>query len=167
MRLKLLAFIILPVIFTACKKDSKSSVIAVTVHLEDAGLQSNVNVKLFTVSSGSIINSTTGTSDVNGKINYVVIPGKTYYLYYDGTNEEIIYNDNATYIAKGKFTSQQQINSSPYQGPNTKVGDDIYMDINGDGAITGYDKALPVTEPAGGGTTSVDLILYQLIISTN
>ncbi|MDO3625902.1 hypothetical protein [Mucilaginibacter sp. BT774] len=160
MRLNPALFILPVLLFTACKKDSKPSVIEVSVHLQNAGVQSNVNVKLFTVSSGSIISSTIGTSDVSGKIDYIVIPGRTYYLYYDGTNQEAIFNADATYLVKGKFTSQQQINSSPYQGPNTKVGDDIYMDINGDGAITDYDKVLPVTEPSSGGTTSVDLILF-------
>ena len=167
MRLRLIVFIIAPLMFTACKKDSKPSVIEVSVHIQDARLQNNVNVQLLTVSSGSIINSAKGTSDANGKINYNVSPGKTYYLYYDGTDQEIIYNDNATYLVKGKFTSQQQIKNSPFQGPNTKVGDDIYMDINGDGAITYYDKVLPVTEPSGGGTTNVDLILEQLVTATN
>jgi hypothetical protein len=160
MRLKFTAFILPLILLSGCKKDSKPAIIEVTVHLQNQTILSNVKVNLLTVSSGTITATLTGASDGNGKIDYNVSAGKSYYLYYDGTNQETIYNTEATYITKGKFTSQQQINGSPYQGLNTKVGDDIYMDINGDGAINDYDKILAVTEPSGGGTTSVNLTLF-------
>jgi hypothetical protein len=160
MRLKSALFILPILLFAACRKEGKSDLIEVTVRLQNQTIQSNVKVSLLTVSSGSIISTTLGTSDGAGKIDYNATPGRGYYLYYDGTNQEYIYNTEATYIVKGKFTSQQQIDSSPYQGANTQVGDDIYMDINGDGTINNYDKVLAITEPSGGGITSVNLTLF-------
>lgn len=160
MRLKFTVFILPVLLFAACRKEGKSDMIEVTVRLQSQTILSNVKVNLLTVSSGSVITTVIGTSDAMGKIDYTAIPGRSYYLYYDGTNQESIYNTEATYIVKGKFTSQQQIDNSPYQGANTKVGDDVYMDINGDAVINDYDKVVAVTEPSGGGTTSVNLTLF-------
>lgn len=44
------------------------------------------------------------------------------------------------YVCLGKFTSQEQIDSKPLYDANTKVGDLMYEDLNGDGKIDSNDR---------------------------
>ena len=66
---------------------------------------------------------------------------------------------NPTYIITGKFTSEEQINSSPQQTPAAQIGDNIEMDINGDGVVNAIDQVIKVTAPAKGNTTQVSVTL--------
>jgi hypothetical protein len=44
------------------------------------------------------------------------------------------------YVALGLFASQEEINQSPPQYGNLRVGDIKYKDVNGDGVINSYDR---------------------------
>ena len=145
MRSKILTIIIAAVLFSACKKDNKAkpTILEVTVQLVNGTTLANTPVKLLSdqqrISSNPVA---TGTSDANGKIDFTVTPGKTYYLFYDAASNKIINPVGAQFIITGTFTSQQQINSSPFQSAATKVGDPIYQDINGDGVINAQDAVM-------------------------
>src|ERR1700744_4452045 len=128
MRSRFSALILIVVLFSACKKDTKPTVIEVTVQSSSQAALRNESVNL---SSDQHVLVTNGTSGSDGKIDFSATPNKTYYLYHVSGDGLTIITSGATYITIGTFTSQDQINSSPNQGSSTKVGDPIYLDVNG------------------------------------
>ena len=156
MRFKISAIILSGLLLAACKKDNKPTLIEVTVQSSDHTALSNVSINLVSDQHQLI---TSAASGGDGKIDYNVDAGKSYYLFHVAGDGKVITDLNGTYIITGTFTSQQQINNSPYQGANTKVGDNIYMDINGDGAITVQDKVKKVVAPSAGHTESISIVL--------
>jgi hypothetical protein len=162
MRLKILTVIIAAALFSACKKDNKAkpTIIEVTVQLQNGTILSNTPVKLLTDQQRIASNPVaTGTSDASGKIDFTVTVGQVYYLYYDATSNKIINPVDAKFIVTGTFTSQQQINSSPFQSSTTKVGDPIYQDINGDGVINALDAVMGAVPGVAGDTNKFTLTL--------
>jgi hypothetical protein len=144
------------ILLAACKKDNKPTVLDVTV---STGAVSPSGMKIYLLSDAhrtTADNVASGTADANGKIDFNVTPGQVYYLY-NGTYGLI--SANPTYIITGKFTSQDQINSSPAQTPAAQIGDNIEADVNGDGVVNGIDEVIKVTAPAKGITSQVSITL--------
>lgn len=144
-------------LLAACKKDDKPTVI--NISLTSNSLAGTAGQPVFLLSdehrsTADYVSS--GKADADGKISFNVTPGLKYYVY-NGTFGLI--NANATYIITGKFTSQQQIDNSPAQTPAAQVGDNIEMDINGDGIVNPDDEVIPVAAPAKGSTTQVGINL--------
>jgi hypothetical protein len=161
MRVKFVPVLLLAVFCTSCKKDKKPSVIEVTVQLQDQTVVDGATVLVLSDQHKTATDYVaTGKSGADGKIDFTVTPGQTYYLYYNGANQENINNQEATFITMGTFTSQQQIDNSPQQPGTTVIGGPIYEDINGDGVINNFDKILKVTGPASGGKADVTMTLF-------
>ena len=101
------------ILLAACKKDNKPTMLDVTFTSSSSIGYSNLKVYLLSDDHLTTAdNVSSGTTDNDGKINFTVTPGKVYYIY--NTNYNPI---SGTYIITGKFTSQQQIDSSPAQTP--------------------------------------------------
>lgn len=134
---------------TACKKDKKAFI---TVNVQSAQHEAMAGIGITLLSDEHRIYSsdiTTVKSNNSGKITFAVVPGKTYYLFHDTGDGNILVNDeNASYIITGKFTSEEQLRVSPQTTPPEKVGDNIYQDINQDGGINKYDRVVTVKAPA-------------------
>ena len=162
MRVKFILILVLIAFCISCKKDKKPAIIEVTVTLQNQTILSDATVLILS-NQHKIISDyvATGKSGANGKVDFSVTSGQTYYLYYDGANQRSINNQEATFITIGTFTSQQQIDSSPPQPGSTVIGGPIYQDINGDGIINNYDKVLKVTAPASGGKASTSIELFS------
>lgn len=148
-------------LLAACKKDDKPTVIDVTVSINEPVSAANLTVYLLSDAHKTTADYVAkGTTDANGKIGFNVTPGATYYIY-NGTYGTP--DPNVTYIIVGKFTSQDQINSSPPQNPTAQIGDNIEQDINGDGSVNPDDEVIKVTAPAKGNTSQVALDLFAPI----
>jgi hypothetical protein len=156
MRIKTLTIALSIILLAACKKDNKPTVIQVNAKVGNQAVTTGVPVLLLSDdqrTTASYVSS--GNTDNAGKIDFNVTANKVYYIY---CVSNTLANTDATYIITGKFTSQQQIDSSPAQTPAAQVGGDIEMDINGDGVINNSDKVIKVIAPKGN-TTTVNLNL--------
>lgn len=144
--LTLFLFALLLTSSIACKKE-KDPELQITV-LTDNGPAADFNLNISSA-SGKTISKTT---DKDGKIIVQLEANKEYHIIRDfnTTNFASVYigNTEATYLTKGNFTSQQEINNYPRQTPAATIGGPRYADINGDGAIDEYDLVLPVTTTA-------------------
>jgi hypothetical protein len=141
------------ILLGACKKDNKPTMINVSLTTSSLLGTSGQAVLLLSDDHRTTVDYvSSGMTDADGKISFNVTPGKKYYLYNGNFG---LVNANAAYIITGKFTSQQQIDSSPVQTPAAQIGDNIEMDINGDGIVRLNEKVIPVTAPAKGNTTQV------------
>ncbi len=158
MRFKILTLFTLATLFISCKKDKSTlpPVINVSVQLADNSAVNNAVISLLDANHATVATATSGS---DGKIAFTATANNTYYLYNNLADSKIIADPDATYFITGTFTSQQQINNSPVQTPAAKIGDNVYLDINGDGAINYYDLVKKVTAPAAGSSTNVKLIM--------
>ena len=155
-RINILSIALGIILLAACKKDNKPTVLDVTV---STGVVSPGGMQVYLLSDDhrtTADNASSGKTDANGKISFTVTPGKVYYLY-NGTYGLV--SANPTYIITGKFTSQEQIGSSPQQTPAAEIGDNIEADVNGDGVVNGIDQVIKVTAPAKGITSQVSITL--------
>lgn len=146
---------------TSCKKDASDTAIEVHVQAGSGTALSDKSISLLSDDNRVYWNDPKSAkkSDNNGNLTFKVTPGKNYYLYHYADDGKLIYNAEASFIVIGKFSSQQQINTSPGQTPEAKVGDDIYQDVNVDGIINNQDKVLQVSPLAAGKITSVNFLL--------
>lgn len=143
----------------SCKKD-KATVIKVNVASSGQAL-STVGIELLSDEHRSSLDyAAAATTNSAGTIDFMAIPGKIYYIYV-GNNYSLT-NTDATFIVTGKFTTQQQIDYSPAQTPPAQIGDNIEMDINGDGVVNASDKVIKVTAPSQGNTVTVDLDVNKM-----
>jgi hypothetical protein len=160
MNFRLSAIILIALLITACKKDNsnnnKPTQVEVTVQSADHTALSNASIHLL---SDQHVLVTSAISGSDGKIDFNVDAGKTYYLFHVAGDTKVISDTDASYIITGTFTSQQQINDSPFQSAATKVGDSIYLDINGDGTINEQDRVKKIVAPTTGTTSNVSLVL--------
>ncbi|MFI5162096.1 MAG: hypothetical protein ACHQHN_12520 [Sphingobacteriales bacterium] len=153
--IKVLPIVLVVILLAACKKDDKPTMIDVTLSTGNQVSPNGLNVYLLSDDHRTMAdNVSSGKADANGKINFTVTPGKVYYIY---NGHFGLTNADATYIITGKFTTQQQIDGSPAQTPAAQIGDNIEMDINGDGVINAIDQVIKVAAPAKGSTSQVSV----------
>jgi len=158
---KILSLALAIILLAACKKDNKPTMIDVSLTTSSLPGTSGQTILLLSDehrTTSDYVSS--GTTDANGKISFNATPGKKYYIY--NGNFDLV-NPNSAYIITGKFTSQQQIDSSPVQTPAAQIGDNIEMDINGDGIVRQNEKVIPVTAPAKGNTVQVSATINSQI----
>jgi hypothetical protein len=157
LRVKILSIALGIILLSACKKDDKPTMIDLS--LSSNSLAGTGNLKVLLLSDAHRTTAdyvSSGTTDSNGKIDFSVTPGQVYYIY--NTSFGVV-TPETTYIITGKFATQEQINSSPAQTPAAQIGDNIEMDINGDGVIKANDQVVKVTAPAKGTTSQVGITL--------
>jgi hypothetical protein len=155
--IKILSIALGIILLSACKKDNKPTVLDVTFATGSTIGYSNLTVYLLSDAHHSTADYVSkGTSDNDGKISFTVTPGQVYYVYNSSFPPV---SPNGTYIVTGKFISQAQIDGSPAQTPVAQVGDNIEMDVNGDGVINPSDWVYKVTAPAAGTTSQVSVSL--------
>lgn len=134
--------------YTFSRKTGKpNSFVEITVM--DASSRSKANPKAAASSGASVFIFLSETAlqknkpDYQGKTNAsgvskIQVPDRQK-LYLTATNGNAAITNNG-YLIKGIFTSLEDINNLPIQ-PNAQIGSLMFMDINGDGAITDEDKA--------------------------
>ncbi|WP_162996604.1 hypothetical protein [Mucilaginibacter celer] len=156
MRIKLLTILSVALLFTACKKEDGKAHIIVNVKSGSAPIP-NVYVSLLTDEHRIYwsADSVSAKADNNGRLQFDVVPGKTYYLSHQ-SYKWTLDPANGSYMLIGKFDSQHDIDYSPAQTPPGTVGGNKYQDINVDGAVNPWDLVLKISAPAAGKTLNVD-----------
>ena len=102
MRIKSLATILIAILFTACKKDNKPTLVEVTIQTADHTAVSGASINLLSDQHVLVTNATSGT---DGKMDFNVDPGKTYYLFHIAGDGKSITDADGAYIVTGTFTS--------------------------------------------------------------
>lgn len=139
----------------SCGKDFNGPVITLEVRSQDNKPVPAVKIALLTNSSTPVSEGRIKTTDDSGKVVILlsINPKAKYvaYLWHENPSKYLyLTNPEATYMAKGTFQSQQEIDASPQQNPQAKVGDIRYIDLNVDGVINEFDKVLPLGDTSVG-----------------
>jgi hypothetical protein len=99
----------------------------------------NATVTVFTTLENAQNNKSgySGKTDANGKLSLSVPAQNVYYATAVNGNAR---NTKNTLVIVGIFKDLEQIRHAPAQTPAAQIGDLVFMDTNGDGAISAEDK---------------------------
>jgi hypothetical protein len=133
----------------SCEKRSYSPVITLEVLSQGNVPEQNVKISLLTDSPTPVSEGRLKTTSETGKAVFFlgVDPKAKYvaYIWHENAAKDLyLTNSEATFMAKGSFQSQQEIDASAKQIPQPQIGDTKYIDLNTDGVINQFDKALPL-----------------------
>lgn len=130
-----------------CKEEDDTATLTIKVLNANNQLASGIFIDVL----DNLVNLTPGyqknKTSLNGELKFIVPNSKGYQVYLVPAYEYkdlYIGNLDAQFVNIGTFKSQLEIDSSPRQIPQPKVGDIKYADINNDGVVNKQDLVLNV-----------------------